>query len=307
MSTAAINNSYLLRNGYRGTISGQVQNVLANYSSGGTTATTATSTASACTDGSDDGKIGLFDKIKSAVVGTVKSVWNGIKSIVTNPGKLLLTIGTIAACVAFPPLGVGLAAVGVVTGAAGIVKGGIAAANAGTDAEAKAAWENIGSSTFQTVMSAVGVKAGLNAMKGTAGSAMKELSDKALKTGKSATLKDTASAAWKDIKSLGRGADKTARTTTIGGKTVDTGYKIAKIKDVWTDSGRSLPKTAQTLFEKTKIGNTYSNRASGTKTYKNGKETLGSKEKVFMNRIRSLQKKIEQQKLPLKMQSETSN
>ncbi len=255
MSTAAINNSYLLRNGYQGTISAQVQQVLAN---GQSTAAAAqgVNITSACTDGSDDGKIGLWEKIKCAVAGPVKSIFNFAKDIFTNPGKALLTLGTIAACVAFPPLGVAMAAVGVVTGAASVVKSGIAAANATTDAEAKAAWENIGSGTFQTVMSAVGVKAGLNAMKGTAGSAMSEL-----KSG--AKLTDKATAFWKDIKTFGR-----------GGKTAGTGYKSAVLQDAYkgfrksgdgvlTSVAKAVKQTATNAWENSNLGSNIKNATKG--------------------------------------------
>lgn len=122
-----------------------------------------------CTDGKDDGKIGLFSKIGHAIKGVGKSITNGIKGMFTNKegkfsiGKTLLSIGTVAACVAFPAVGVGLCAVGAVSGAVQIGKGISAASKATTDAEAKEAWQNIGAGAFTVAASVAGAKAGIKA------------------------------------------------------------------------------------------------------------------------------------------------
>ncbi len=170
---------------------------------------------SECTDGKDDGKISFWEKLKSGVTGIVKSVVNTVKDIVTNPGKLLLTIGTVALCIACPAVGVALAAAGVVGGVVKVGKGIAQASGADTDAEAKAAWEDIGSGTFQVAVSVAGVKGGLKAMKNVEGSAMAGLS-------KGAGAKATAKAYLKDLKT------QTGELTGKIASKVKTGYSSVK-------------------------------------------------------------------------------
>ncbi len=114
---------------------------------------------SKCADGSDDGKIDGWSKFKSALWGIGKSIVNGVKSIISSPGNFLKAAALTALC--FIP-GVNVVA-GAVIGAIGLYKGieGLSSAignanSATTDAEAQAAWENIGSSGFQIAASAVG-------------------------------------------------------------------------------------------------------------------------------------------------------
>lgn len=131
------------------------------------------STDNTCTDGKDDGKIGFFSALGNAVQGVGKTIVNGIKGMFTNKegkfslGKTLLTVGTAALCIAVPAVGFAVACIGGVMGAVQIGKGAINAANATTDAEAKAAWEDIGGGAFTVGMSVVGAKAGVKAVKST--------------------------------------------------------------------------------------------------------------------------------------------
>ena len=115
-----------------------------------------------CDDGKDDGKIGIGSAILHTLKGAGKSIVNTVVGIVTDPKKLLLTAGTVVACVLCPPLAVGLGVAGV---AGGLYSGAKAVGqavdlykNGGTDAEAKAAFEDIGASALQVGVSALGVK-----------------------------------------------------------------------------------------------------------------------------------------------------
>jgi DNA repair exonuclease SbcCD ATPase subunit len=84
----------------------------------------------------------------------------------------LKTAGTVAlgaACVAFPAVGLAACAVGAVAGGAKIVTNVGKAMTAENDAEAKAAWEEVGSGGVVTAMSVAGAKASYGAMEGSLG------------------------------------------------------------------------------------------------------------------------------------------
>lgn len=140
-----------------------------------------------CTDGKDDGKIGFFSAVGNAVKGIGKTIGNGIKGMFTNKegkfslGKTLLTAATAAVCVLVPPVGVAACVVGGTMGAVQVGKGIYNAATAETDAEAKAAWQNVGGGAFTVASSVVGAKAGVKAVKNGAmkagGSALDSLDD----------------------------------------------------------------------------------------------------------------------------------
>ena len=117
-----------------------------------------------CTDGNNDGKIGFFSAIGNIFKGAVKSVVNTVKDIVTNPVKLLGAVATAALCVVFPPAGLALAGVGIATGAAKMIGGVANAMGAKTDAEAKAAWQQVGEGGVVLGASIVGAKASVKSM-----------------------------------------------------------------------------------------------------------------------------------------------
>ena len=131
------------------------------------------SSSEKCTDGKDDGKIGFFSAIGNAIKGVGKTIVNGVKGMFTDSegkfslGKTLLSVGTVAACIAFPAVGIAACAIGGTMGAIQVGKGIYNAATAETDAEAKEAWQNIGGGAFTVATSAVGAKAGINAVKAT--------------------------------------------------------------------------------------------------------------------------------------------
>lgn len=156
---------------------------------------------SGCTDGKDDGKIGFWGALGNATKGVFNSIKNGIKAVTTNSkgefslGKTILTLGATAA-VGFlcPGLLVGAGIIGGVAGGVKLGKGVINAATAKTDGEAKQAWQNIGSGTFDVALSVAGVKAGVNAVKATstAANGLSSLDD-------TASLAQKATALGKDI------------------------------------------------------------------------------------------------------------
>lgn len=121
---------------------------------------------SGCTDGADDGKIGLFSAIGNVAKGVGKTVVNaakgalGFKSDGTwSPLKLAKTVAIGAVCAAFPAAALVACGIGAVAGGAQIVKGVGNAMSATTDAEAKSAWQNVGAGAFTTAASVAGAKA----------------------------------------------------------------------------------------------------------------------------------------------------
>ena len=123
-----------------------------------------------CTDGKDDGKIGIGGVVANVAQGVVRTVPNMIKGAVLDsngnisPLKIAGTIALGAACIAVPALGLGVCAFGVASGAAKTVTNVGNALSAKTDEEAKAAWENVGNGAASTAISYVGMKASYNAM-----------------------------------------------------------------------------------------------------------------------------------------------
>ncbi len=111
-----------------------------------------------CTDNIDDGNIGFAEGAKSYLKGLFGGV---VKTAVKNPLATLATLGaaagiTVLTGVAALPVLVGLGAVGA---GAGLVKGIKDAANAENDAQAKQAFENMGTSTTALALAGLGVKA----------------------------------------------------------------------------------------------------------------------------------------------------
>ena len=186
-----------------------------------------------CDDGKDDGKIGIGSAILHTLKGAGKSIVNTVVGIVTDPKKLLLTAGTVVACVLCPPLAVGLGVAGV---AGGLYSGAKAVGqavdlykNGGTDAEAKAAFEDIGASALQVGVSALGVKAGVKAMKATSGSAMSNVA-KSSKTGVKGVIengRNTVKAFAEDTVTGGRGFTRVNGRLKIN--TSNAGYKGTQI------------------------------------------------------------------------------
>lgn len=113
-----------------------------------------------CTDGKDDGKIGLWEGIKSFAKGAVKSVTN----MFSSPKNFLKTLAVGAASAALVAVTGGAATPFLIAG--GAIAGGIQAGKgiyqatqAETDAEKRAALENVGGGTASIAMSVAAGKA----------------------------------------------------------------------------------------------------------------------------------------------------
>lgn len=202
-----------------------------------------------CTDGKDDGKIGIFSAIGNAIKGVGKTVVNGVKGMFTDSngnfslGKTLLSVGTAAACIAFPAVGVAACAIGGVMGAVQVGKGIYNATTATTDAEAKEAWQNIGGGAFTVAASVTGAKAGVKAVKNTStANALSSLDD-------TATLGQKAAALGKDMVSSTKNQYNTVKTSA-------TAYaNAAKVKYAETQASKIDTSTALTADELHTINN----------------------------------------------------
>lgn len=124
-------------------------------------------------DGKNDGKIGFFDKVGNFFKGAVKTVANAVTGVLTDPKKLLATAAIVGACF-IPGIGpivaAGLSGVGLIQGGKTILDSATKASNATTDAEAEAAWENMGGGALEVGASALGLKATFGAAKAALGS-----------------------------------------------------------------------------------------------------------------------------------------
>lgn len=116
------------------------------------------------TDGKDDGKINGWDMFKhfcKGVLAPVKAVIkNPVKSLGVTLGiglglKVLATVGLGAVATAVGPIMLG---VGLIAGLTTLAVGATKAITSKTDGDAKAAWENIGTGTITTVLSAIGLR-----------------------------------------------------------------------------------------------------------------------------------------------------
>ena len=116
-------------------------------------------------DGKDDGKISFWSKLKNMGKGALKTV----KGMFCDENgfsikRTLTTVGVAAAGAALIAVTGGaaapvLVAVGAGLGALNIGKGAIKAAAAKTDAEAEAAWQEIGGGTLEVGLAMTGAKA----------------------------------------------------------------------------------------------------------------------------------------------------
>ncbi len=117
-----------------------------------------------CTDGKDDGKIGVWEGIKSFAKGAVKSVTN----MFSSPKNFIKTLAVGAAGAALIAVTGGAATPFLIAG--GAIAGGIQAGKgiyqatqAETDAEKRAALENVGGGAATIAMSAAAGKSYTNA------------------------------------------------------------------------------------------------------------------------------------------------
>lgn len=248
---------------------------------------------SGCTDGADDGKIGLFSAVGNVAKGVGKTVVNaakgalGFKSDGTwSPLKLAKTVAIGAVCAAFPAAALVACGVGAVAGGAQIIKGVGNAMSATTDAEAKSAWQNVGAGTFTTAASVIGAKASykgvMNGAKANGGSAIEDLAGKGGNTSLTSLIKEkgiteTAKAlgkdmlgatknSWQNIKTLFSDVKNAAEITTLRKKlaktegTAKTDAELSMEKNLEvqetfaSDRARQMADTATTLKSDVKNG-----------------------------------------------------
>ncbi len=130
-----------------------------------------------CTDGKDDGKIGIGGVVANVAQGAVRTIPNMIKGAIfdsegkISPLKIAATAATVGVCIAFPAVGLVACGIGAATGAVKIGSNVAKAMTAETDAEAKTAWENVGNGAVTTGLSIAGAKASYGAMETSAGNA----------------------------------------------------------------------------------------------------------------------------------------
>ncbi len=178
-----------------------------------------------CTDGADDGKLGFGETLGSFFKGVISPITSMFESpenfikgaaMVVGGGLLIAATGGAAA-----PL---LVAAGVTMGGIQVVKGISGAANAKTDAEAKAAWEEIGCGTGAVAGSVIGAKAAVKAAGIEGASEMSSLqATKACFTNAGSCAKNSlgafTSGAWKTNLGIGKNSAKTEDTPETGEKT----------------------------------------------------------------------------------------
>ena len=135
-----------------------------------------------CTDGKDDGKIGIGGVVANVAQGAVRTIPNMIKGAVLDsegkisPLKIAATAATVGVCIAFPAVGLVACGIGAATGAVKIGSNVAKAMTAETDAEAKTAWENVGNGAVTTGLSVAGAKASYSAVQASAGGAESAIS-----------------------------------------------------------------------------------------------------------------------------------
>ena len=112
----------------------------------------------ACTDESDDGQISTWEKVKCVGNGIFNSITGMITGAFKNPLKTAAMVGLCCIPVVGPIAMGYFAAQGLISGIKQIAQAAEISDNATSDAEAKYAWENIGSGGFQAGTSLLGLK-----------------------------------------------------------------------------------------------------------------------------------------------------
>ena len=118
-----------------------------------------------CTDGNDDGKIGILSVIGNTIEGVGKTALNMVKGAIQHPFKTAAVIGACCIPVVGPVIAGGLAVYGTVKGVSTVASGVSTALSATTDAEAKDAWESVGEGTFTAGASALALKGSAGQLK----------------------------------------------------------------------------------------------------------------------------------------------
>jgi len=130
-------------------------------------------------DGQDDGKISAMSKLKNFGKGCLKfitgmftdekgdfSIWQTVKTVAIVSAAVAVSVAS-AGTAAAPALAAAGVALGVCTGGYKVVKGAINASKAKTDAEAEAAWQDIGLGATTLGVSVAGAKGAMSSVNGT--------------------------------------------------------------------------------------------------------------------------------------------
>lgn len=131
-------------------------------------------------DGVDDGKISAMSKLKNFGKGCLKfitgmftdekgdfSIWQTLKTVGIITAAVAVSVAS-AGTAAAPALAAAGVALGVCTGGYKIVKGAINASKAKTDAEAEAAWQDMGLGATTLGVSVAGAKGAMSSVNGSA-------------------------------------------------------------------------------------------------------------------------------------------
>ena len=198
-----------------------------------------------CSDGKDDGKIGLLNIAGHVAKGALNTAGDIAKSCVTDSegnfslGKTALTAATVGLCAAFSPLALLAGGVGAVIGAVKVGQGISNLAAAKTDAQAKKACQDIGGGALIGGTSAVGAKASLGAVRGNALGALGEnasLAEKAV-----ALAKDSKSSIVNSGKEYAQTAGLVKDTAVAGAKSLFGNIKSAVLNPKQTANGIYQP------------------------------------------------------------------
>ncbi|MCD8023917.1 MAG: hypothetical protein LUE64_00080 [Candidatus Gastranaerophilales bacterium] len=258
----------------------------------------ASTDSSQCTDGEDDGKIGIGSALLNIGKGVVSGAVNIVKGAFTDEDgnfslkQTLKTAGITALC--FVPVvgqfvAAGLCAYGCVTGAVGIANGVYQAATADTDAEAKEAFQSIGTSGLTLGLSAYGAsKVGSSLAKqyGSGVSSEATLTENISTVGKNIGqgFSDYYGSAWETGTAGKTGISKIASGTksVLGEAAEGTVHNIAntasavkeKVSEKYnkatgkTGTVESVPENATQVSDNTYKVETTENGKTTTKTYK---------------------------------------
>lgn len=186
------------------------------------------------TDGKDDGKISGWDKFKHFCKGAFAPV----KNIIKHPFKTLgtgLIIGAALKGLAAIGLGAVTAVAGPVMLVAGLAigigtlaYGAVKANTAKTDGDAKAAWENIGTGTITTVLSAIGLRKMYKAAHAKT-KAFPESNKYSNVDKKAVALQDDVSIKGKDLTNARKGYDYARKQLAAANKTLKDTERAVKI------------------------------------------------------------------------------
>lgn len=230
--------------------------------------------ANKCTDGSDDGQINGVSKFLNACEGVLGMGKNLVTNAIKHPIKTAAMIGVCCLPYVGPALAIGMGCYGVYNGVKQIEYASEVADNATTDAEAKAAWENMGSAGATVGLSALAIKGGAGMMKGQVKSGINSY-NKGVETGVGGfkqLASDTATTAMNNIKNVFSAPFNKA-------KEVYDGMKDSSGKITWESvssyaKGKWVKATENVTEKAGKFGRKIDEKVTSSKTNKTTLERL---------------------------------